>query len=313
MSAATHRPEIERALRFVADHLADPLSVADVAKIAGLSEFHFHRVFHAAVGEPIGRFITRRRLEISALRLAYEPDRSITDVALSSGYSSAQNFTKAFTAHFGCSPSIVREPGPDLPAAIGKLKTTYQKDFRPADLYALPRTKDRTLVREIAAHWNRRVRFVDAGPRSFACLASTGGYALAHLTTLWTDLVTRALQLGLSQDDVDAWGVAFDSPRITAPELCRYHACVPCPPDAVLGAPLFRGEMPAGRWAVFRYTGDVSGVEEAYRSLYSCWFSESSVAPEDFVPYDHYVGDAPVDGKVDMEMWLRVRPRKTAR
>ncbi|WP_437330211.1 helix-turn-helix domain-containing protein [Sorangium sp. So ce381] len=114
MTESAHRPEIERALRFIAANLERPITVADVARAARLSEFHFHRVFHAAVGEPIGRFITRRRLEQSALRLAYEPDRSIMDVALSSGYSSASNFSKAFAAQYHacmpCPPTIPLPP-----------------------------------------------------------------------------------------------------------------------------------------------------------------------------------------------------------
>src|SRR5262245_33722865 len=108
--AGSNRTAIERSLAFIAQHLEEPLQVSDVARAAHLSEFHLHRVFHAEVGESIGRFITRRRLEVSALRLAYEPDRSITDIALSSGYSSSSNFSKAFSAYFGQSPSSVRNP-----------------------------------------------------------------------------------------------------------------------------------------------------------------------------------------------------------
>jgi short-subunit dehydrogenase len=53
------RPEIERALGFIGDHLDRPISVAQVARAAHLSPFHLHRVFHAAVGESIGREAAR--------------------------------------------------------------------------------------------------------------------------------------------------------------------------------------------------------------------------------------------------------------
>lgn len=76
---------MERALCFIADHLEEPMVVADVARAAGLSEYYLHRVFREAVGETIGRFVMRRRLETAALRLAYQRDRSISDIALSSG------------------------------------------------------------------------------------------------------------------------------------------------------------------------------------------------------------------------------------
>lgn len=306
------RPEIERALRFIGEHLEHPISVLDVAHAAHLSEFHLHRVFHAEVGESIGRFITRRRLELAALRLAYEPDRSISDIALSSGYSSSSNFGKAFTGYFGCSPSRVRALEQGMPPSIGKLMSRYGHDFRPEALYSLPPELSGDERRGEAARWNERVRYVDSDGLHFACSASPSGYDFETLQATWADLIQRAAQLGLADDGVDAWGMGFDSPQLTAPELCRYHACVPYPEHAPLPAPLFRGRMLPGRYAVFRYAGAVDAVADAYRSIYSCWFAESSLAPADFVPIDHYITDAPQDGRIDLEIWFHVRPRRAA-
>jgi AraC family transcriptional regulator len=83
-----------------------------------------------------------RRLELSALRLAYESDRSITDIALSSGYSSSSNFAKAFSAYFGVSPSRVQKPEQGLPASIGQLTARYGKNFDPSALYSVIREQD---------------------------------------------------------------------------------------------------------------------------------------------------------------------------
>lgn len=230
MAAHRHRPEVQRALAFIAGRLDAPLTAAEVARAAHLSEFHLHRVFREAVGETIGRFVTRRRLEVAALRLAYETDRTITDIALSSGYSSSSNFTKAFTAYFGCSPSRVREPLAGLPPAIGHLTERHGKRFRPEELYTLPPERADDERRELAQRWSARVRFEDAPARAFACLAGPGGYALDGLVETWVELIERARQLRiLTEEEVDAWGVARDSPDITASELCRYEACVPAP------------------------------------------------------------------------------------
>ena len=164
-------------------------------------------------------------------------------------------------------------------------------------------------VSRIAATWSERVRFEVVAARPLACLAGPGGYDLEALDQTWAELIPRARQLGLCGEDVDAWGIAHDSPQITAPERCRYHACVPCSEDAALPRPLTRDRVLEGRYAVFRYQGPVEGVGAAYRSLYSCWFPESSLAPADYRPLDHYVTDHPKDGQIELELWLRVRPQ----
>jgi AraC family transcriptional regulator len=305
-----HRREVELALAYIAGHLDAPLPVADIARAARLSEFHLHRVFREAVGETIGHFVTRRRLETAALRVAYETDRSITDIALSSGYSSSSNFSKAFTAYFGVSPSRVREPLVELPPKLGLLAARHGKGFQPADLYAVPPERASEERRDVARAWTERLRFEESPPRTFASLAGPGGYALGGLVETWVELIELGRQLALIPDeDVDAWGVARDSPDVSATELCRYEACIPCAPDARLSPPLVRSEMPAGRYAVFRWEGPADALAEAYREVYSCWFPESSLAPADLVSWDHYVTDWPEDGRTELEMWFRVRPR----
>jgi AraC family transcriptional regulator len=303
----SYRPHVERALRYIADHLERPLSVAEVAKAARLSEFHFHRIFSAVMAEPVGRYITRKRLEVAALRLAYEPDRSVTEIGYSCGYSSTSNFTKAFAAYFGVSPSRLRRPDPDLPVALGKLTRSYGKRFHPVDLLALPQ-------RDLAAAESDRiepVRFETCPGIDVACLASPEGYELATLSATWAELIDRARQLGISEGPVDAYGIAYDSPQLTAPELLRYHACVPCPVEQELPAPLFRARIPEGRYAVFAYSGAVAGVESTYHAIYADWFPRSSLAPDDFTAVDHYLNDGPVDGFVSFEIWIKVRPRRS--
>ncbi len=305
-----HRRRIELAMRWIGERLDQPLALEDVAAVARLSPFHFHRLFSAYVGEPVGRWITRRRLELAALRLAYEPDRSVTDIAMASGYSSPSNFTKAFTGFFGCSPKRLRARQSELPVALGTLTSRYGKGFDPGDLFALPASADLRALRDEAAALAKMLRFVEIEAIPVACLASPAGYDQRTLEETWAQLVAYAHELGLAEHGVDAYGVAHDSPQLTAPELCRYHACVPCPRSVALPAPLFRGELPAGRYAVFRYAGPVTGVESMYRRIYSAWLPTTTLAPDDFTAIEHYDHDEPVDGHTNHEIWIKVRPRE---
>jgi AraC family transcriptional regulator len=307
--ASDYRPQVERAIAHILEHLGEPLTLAAVARVAHLSEFHFHRIFASVVGEPVGRFITRKRLELAALRLAYEPARPVTEIALDVGYSSVSNFSKAFASFFGCSPSQVRDPSAARQDAIGKLTRTYGKDFRPRDLFSLPEDVPEGERQERRAALARGLRYLDCPGFSVACLASPGGYDLAAIERTWAQLIEHGQALGLCGEDVDAYAMAFDSPQLTSPELQRYHACIPCPDGAVVPPPLFVSRIPDGRYAIFRYDGEVSGLEDHHRAIYSLWFPSSSVAPDDFTVVNHYVSDWPKDGRVTMDIWFKVRPK----
>lgn len=95
---------IERIIRLIEDSLHESLSAESLAAELGYSERHLQRVFKAATGEPLGRFIRRRRLE-KAARLLTETNEPVIAVADRVGYSSHAGFTRAFSAHFAMAPS----------------------------------------------------------------------------------------------------------------------------------------------------------------------------------------------------------------
>ena len=97
----------QKALWFVESHLADPLTLDDVAEVAGVSRFHLVRAFAAATGLSVMRYVRARRLTEAARSLAAgAPD--ILQVALDSDYGSHEAFTRAFRDHFGITPEAVR-------------------------------------------------------------------------------------------------------------------------------------------------------------------------------------------------------------
>src|SRR6201996_1677522 len=97
----------QKALWFVESHLADPLTLDDVAEVAGISRFHLVRAFATATGLSVMRYVRARRLTEAARALAAgAPD--ILQVALDSDYGSHEAFTRAFRDHFGVTPEAVR-------------------------------------------------------------------------------------------------------------------------------------------------------------------------------------------------------------
>jgi AraC-like DNA-binding protein len=98
---------VTRALRRI-DHNPDQgLTLRTLASEAGLSAFHFLRVFGQITGLTPHQYILRTRLRKAATRLTVEPSR-ILDIALDSGFGDVSNFNRAFRGEFGLSPRAYR-------------------------------------------------------------------------------------------------------------------------------------------------------------------------------------------------------------
>lgn len=94
-------------LRAARDHLdrhfAEPTDLATVAAIAGVSKFHFHRLFTATYGTTPARYLTARRIE-RAQDLLRATNLTVTDVCFAVGYSSLGSFSTRFRDVVGETP-----------------------------------------------------------------------------------------------------------------------------------------------------------------------------------------------------------------
>jgi AraC family transcriptional regulator len=98
---------VQTAVEFMRDSLHLPVSLADLAASAGLSPFHFGRVFRAAMGVPPHRFLTRMRIDVARRRLMHT-DLSVTEIARLCGFGSASQFSTAFRRETGMAPRTFR-------------------------------------------------------------------------------------------------------------------------------------------------------------------------------------------------------------
>src|ERR1700694_5210673 len=97
----------QKALWFIESHLADELTLDEIAWVGGISRFHMVRAFAAATGLSVMRYVRVRRLSEAARALAGgAPD--ILTLALDADYGSHEAFTRAFRDHFGVTPETVR-------------------------------------------------------------------------------------------------------------------------------------------------------------------------------------------------------------
>ncbi|MGD1032316.1 MAG: AraC family transcriptional regulator [Opitutaceae bacterium] len=99
--------KLRRITEWMAEHLTDEFSLPRLAGMAGLSEFHFNRLFKRATGTPPSRYQIKLRIE-AAQRLLRETSKSVITVANEVGYSNPSHFAQAFRKETGLSPRDYR-------------------------------------------------------------------------------------------------------------------------------------------------------------------------------------------------------------
>lgn len=99
---------LRRLEEYVRENLAQPICLAELSGIAGLSKRHFLRAFQESLGATPYNYVLSLRIEEAKRRLLETGD-SIVDVALATGFSHAQHFSTSFKKATGLTPSAFRQ------------------------------------------------------------------------------------------------------------------------------------------------------------------------------------------------------------
>ncbi|NMB21418.1 MAG: AraC family transcriptional regulator [Firmicutes bacterium] len=124
--------ELNQVMEYIEDHLADDLSLELISEYAGVSDYHFRKVFFYLSGLTLSEYVKNRRLSEATLDLLH--GEKVTDVALKYGYQSLDGFTRAYKKWSGYLPSEAIKHGlgksfPKLSFAIS-VKGGVNMEFR---------------------------------------------------------------------------------------------------------------------------------------------------------------------------------------
>lgn len=92
---------------YIDNHYMDDLTLESIAEQSGFSKFHFSRLFKLYTNFTFCNYLTYRRIKV-AESLLIQPDLSITEIALQSGFPSISTFNRIFKQEKDCTPSEYR-------------------------------------------------------------------------------------------------------------------------------------------------------------------------------------------------------------
>lgn len=301
-SVLEYRKRIDRAVSYILENLDSPLTLGEVARAACFSEFHFHRIFSAVMHEPLGEYVTRKRLERAAFKLAYAPTLKVSSIAAEFGYASVSSFSKAFNEWFGCRPSAFRNARQRMELGGGKLQTRYDKRLEASQIF-MP-------VEDSAERYEALQQRITVGRRAateLAYLTCPQGYDVESIWATWAELRKRVEAAGVDWPSCETFSLSHDHPGLTPAEHCRYDACVKLPAGVAVRLNLPQLVIPAGEFATFPVAGPDHSILSQYLEFYSVWLPQSGYEPDNFPVVERYL-PATSPGYVAAELWTKLAP-----
>ncbi len=258
---------------WIEQQLDQPLTLEVIAARAGLSPYHFSRLFTARMGRSVMAYVRGRRLVRAARRLCRESNLKLVDLALDCGFESQEAFTRAFKRLFGVSPGRFRSglavDAFETPSFMTSPIASSSAVVRLPGLVSLP-------------------TFHVAGPtRRFDETSK------AAIPQLWSTMLGH-LPFEGQLPSWASYGVVSSVDRSEG--SFQYMAGVGVEPGCMPPTGFATIEIPAGRYVVFRITLDGSPlhpqIKQAMAEIWSKLIPESGLQVIDGPDFERYDGRA---------------------
>jgi AraC family transcriptional regulator len=272
----------QKALWFVESHLADELTLDEIAAIGGISRFHMVRAFAAATGLSVMRYVRARRLTEAARALAGGAP-AILSVALDADYGSHEAFTRAFRDHFGVTPEAVR--------AATRLDHLKLQE---------PITMDSTAIDNLQAP-----RFETAKPLLVAGISER--YSCengAGIPGQWQRFHQSVENIPGRIGQV-AYGVCCNGDDAGNFD---YIAGVEVSDFSDLPREFGRVRIPEQKYAVFTHREHIATIRRTISTIWNHWLPASGMKAADAPNFERYDENFdPLTGNGGLEIWIPVR------
>ncbi len=272
--------KLNAVVEYINSNLDKKISILKLAEISHLSPFHFHRIMKGLLGEPIGNYITRTRVQTAALLIRYT-DLEIQDIAHNVGYEKPSSLNKIFKQYYNISPTEYR---------ANKYITLSEPVFKDFNIELQPPN-----ILEIQ---DMEVIYINI----------TGKYGNDHYQKAWMELGSFVGENNIDTKNMESFGISHDDPNVTDDEKCRYDACLtickPVKPQGKIGVKQIAG----GKFAVFSYRGSYDNWGEVYDVIYDKWLINSEYNLRNVPIMEKYLDgpDQSAAKELDLEIYLPI-------
>ena len=248
---------------YINNHLDEELDLQKLAEMSNLSTYHFHRIMKAFLGEPLGAYIMRVRLE-TAVRLLRYTDLPVEQIAYSVGYEMPSSLSKSFKQFYDITPQEYRN----------------NKNFvimKPVQLNPDLKLKSPKVI-ELEAKKAIYIRL-------------NGAYSELDFCGTWGRLWAYVKEQKLFSAGIEHISIYHDDPKVTTSEKLRTDVCLVLPKPAEPKGEIGVKEIAGGKYAVFLYQGPYTNFGIVYDTIFAQWLPGSGYELRNAPLFEKYVND----------------------
>ncbi|SHF39172.1 transcriptional regulator, AraC family [Bacteroides luti] len=248
---------------YINNHLDEELDLQKLAEMSNLSTYHFHRIMKAFLGETLGAYIIRVRLE-TAVRLLRYTDLPVEQIAYSVGYEMPSSLSKSFKQFYDITP----------------LEYRNNKNFvimKPVQL-----NPDLNL---------KSPKVIDIETKKAIYIRLTGAYSELDFCGAWGKLWAYVKENKLFSAGIEHISIYHDDPKVTNSEKLRTDVCLVLPKPAEPKGEIGVKEIAGGKYAVFSYQGPYTNLGIVYDTIFAKWLPDSGYELRNAPLYEKYIND----------------------
>ena len=247
--------QIQEGIDFIEAHLESDIELVDVARAAGMSQWHFQRIFKALTSETLKTYIRSRRFA-RALEQLTSTGLPVLDIALAAGYETPESFTRAFKDCFRITPSQYRKMGN---------RSLFVRKIRIDDSYLAHIHSNVSLAPRIE---QQSAMHMVGMPTDYYGIDSEKNNLGRKLPPLWGQFLPR---LGEIENAVPGTCYGVVVPAGPDTEELRYLACTEVRGPGIVPAGMVAMELPASTYARFTHRGAAQNIDATVNYIYSSW------------------------------------------
>ena len=234
-------------VEYINNHLDEDIDLEKLADISNFSKWHFQRIMRAFLGESIGAFIQRKRVETAA-KLLRDTDLPISAIAYEVGYDTPSSLSKVFRLFCQISPSEYRN------------------------------NKNCMIMKPIQVNENltlKAPKIITLEPKQAIYLSLTGSYQSLDFSGAWGHLWQFVKENKLFSAGIEHIAICHDDPKITEEENLHTDICLVLPKKAEPKGKIGVKTIEGGKYAKFLYVGSYEHLGAVYDAIYGKWLPEN--------------------------------------